>query len=155
VYRVGVFATSLILLLVTLTPAGDGKKKPDDKDKPPPPRPIVATVEFRDGTTLQYEFQPTHSITIRSASLGPVALKLDTIRFLDVEAERPKDLKVELLTMPDRIATHNLETIYGLVLTESLQARQVTTQQKTPTPLDLARLKRISFPDPPRPLTPY
>ncbi len=153
-YRVGVFATSLVLLLISLAPAGDGKKKPDDK-KPPPPRPIVATVEFRDGTTMQYEFQPTHFLTVRSTSLELLALKLEVIRFLDMESEVKKGPKVEVPEVPHRIATHNLETIYGVVVSDSVQARLVTTQEKTPTPLNLRSVKRIAFPDPPRPLTPY
>jgi hypothetical protein len=151
-----VFAVSLVFLLISLAPAGDGKKKPDDKKKKPlPPQLLIATVEFRDGSTLQYEFQPNHFVTVRSLSLDLVALKLENIRLLDVEAEVPKDRKVESLPVPHRVALHGLETIYGLVVSETLQARLVTTREKMAQPLELARVRRISFPIPPPALTVY
>jgi hypothetical protein len=105
---------------------------------PPPPPPLLATVEMKDGTTFLGEFRRADTVTIRTDTLGALALKIDTIRFLDVEGN------------VHRIMTHGLETFYGLVQTEQINVRLLATEKASP--LKRGDLKRIVFPDPPRDL---
>jgi hypothetical protein len=167
VYRLGLFVAVLLLglILAPLAPASGEKKMPDgdekdkeeekakDKDtvspchlvrfpdpgKKPPTR-VLATVEMKDGTTFVGEFRLADTLTIQTETLGPVSLKMDVIRFLDVEGP------------VHRVATHALETFYGFVQTDRINARLLATEKAKATPLQRNNLKRIVFPDPPRDL---
>src|SRR5262249_9593377 len=103
-----------VLLLVSLANAGDdGKKKPDKQ--PPikmkqilPPLPtVVATIETKAGTIFLGEFRLTDTVLIRTPDLGPLSLRLASVRFLDMEGD------------VHRIATHAPETFYGLIQDEA------------------------------------
>jgi hypothetical protein len=160
VHRFGLFVITALLLLVPLAGAGgdkkgngdkkseedkkaDGDKKKEEKKQPPkkklpPPRPVsvIGSVEMKDGTSFLAEFRLADSLTIRTTNLGPVTVPLDAIQFVDVEGET------------HRIVTHALETFYGLIQTEQLLARMLTTDRIIA--IQRIGLKRIGFPDPPR-----
>ena len=134
-----------LLFLVSLADAGDEKQPTPEKIPPPkkeeevtfpPLTHVVATVEMKDGSTFLGQFRLADTLTIRTDNLGPVTLKLERVRFVDLEGP------------VQRIATHAPETFYGLIETEQFNVKMLVTGQSGA--LRAVGLKRLVFPDRPR-----
>jgi hypothetical protein len=147
VYRLGFLVIAPLLLLVPLGTAGEGKQQPDEKKpdqkkvdqkkaeekKPPRPRILIGTVELKDGTNVQCLFAPSQTVTIRSADAGTVTLKIDAIRFVDLEGE------------VQRVSTHTFDMFYGVIQTAEFRVRMLGPQQDVA--LQRERVRRIFFPE--------
>ncbi|HYT90862.1 MAG TPA: hypothetical protein VEL76_19285 [Gemmataceae bacterium] len=126
----------------TKKPPDDKKKPPEEKKKPPPPKLIIAKVELQDGTSVQCLFPPKQTVTIRGKDVPPITLKIEEVRYLDLETD------------VHRVGTQTLDTFYGEIQTAEFNVRMLVAQQDVALPR--ARIKRIFFPEMPRVLTvPY
>jgi hypothetical protein len=133
VLRYSVFLVALLLVAFTQANAGEDKdkKKPEKK-----PAPIVCTIELKDGTSVQGIYVSPKEIVVESADLGPLTLKVETVRFLDCERELHK------------LSTYNFEVVLGTLQTDEFTFKLASTNQEALFKRE--RIKRIQFPDPPR-----
>jgi hypothetical protein len=147
-------ALCLALATANFSPAGDGQDKGKDKDKKgksdlfkppkdqkkPKPRDVIGTVELKDGSTVQCHFLTPKEMTVHAGDIGTVAVPMDQVRFVELEAPM------------NRVSTFGLDLYIGKIQTEKFRVKLLNTGKEFTIPLD--RVKRMVFPEPPPPIEP-